>query len=137
MRCLSIMAIAVAVGFSLLGSATTAQTTDGTTAFNGNWEVTATGLHFRSGTYQLSEVNNVVIGVSTPEAGQAPAQINGKLEAAGLVEGNWRGQTGETGWFNMKLAPDGRSFSGQYGYNGRKPEGAIIGRLSTSAAASR
>lgn len=129
MRRSSIMAIAVAVGFCLLGSPATAQTTQAATQFNGNWSVAATGTHFRSGTYQLSQVNDVVVGISAPVMGQDSSQINGKVKAAGLVEGSWRGPTGETGWLNLQLAPDGKSFSGQYGFNGRKPEGALVGHL--------
>jgi hypothetical protein len=82
----------------------------------------------RSGTYQLKQVNNVVVGNTMPVLGQNAAQIDGTMRA-GLVEGTWRGPTGETGWFNMRLSADGKAFSGQYGFNGRKAEGALVGHL--------
>ena len=71
---------------------------------------------------------------STPAiAGQNPAQIEGTVKATGIIQGTWRGATGETGWFNMQPSPDGKSFSGEYGFNGRKAEGKIIGHLTTDS----
>jgi hypothetical protein len=92
---------------------------------NGTWEVSATGPSFRSGTYKIQQVNEMVIGTNP-----AGGQMHGTMKSTGLVQGTWRGPSGETGWFNMHLTPDGKRFSGQYGYNGRKPEGSIIGELS-------
>jgi hypothetical protein len=132
------LALAATLQFSLLVLPATAQTATTQTPaaataaamnLSGNWTVTATGMHFRSGTYKLSQVNNVLVGTTTAVLGQNEAQIDGTMRAAGLVEGRWRGPTGESGWFNLQISPDGKAFSGQYGFNGRKAEGALVGHL--------
>lgn len=114
-------ALAVASG-RVPATAQTAQTQ--TRDFNGSWNVTATGPHFRNGVYELKQVNQTVIGSNL-----YGGQMNGTMKPTGIVEGTWRGPTGETGWFNLQMGPDGKSFSGEYGYGGRKPEGKLIGRL--------
>jgi hypothetical protein len=50
------------------------------------------------------------------------------------VEGTWRGPTGESGWFNMHFTPDGKAFSGKFGYAGRKPTGDLISKRPADAA---
>jgi hypothetical protein len=114
---------------SLFGIATAsvpaiAQMQAGSHSVNGTWNVSATGPKFRSGTYSIQQVNQTVIGTN-PGGGQ----MHGTMKDPSTVEGTWRGPTGETGWFNMHLTPDGKSFSGQYGYGGRKPSGSLIGHL--------
>jgi hypothetical protein len=126
------LALAAMLQFSSLSVPATAQTSGASAVagnLSGNWTVTASGLHFRSGTYQLSQVNNVVVGITNPVLGQNSAQIEGTMHGGGIVEGTWRGPTGETGWFNMHVTSDGKAFSGQYGFNGRKAEGALVGHL--------
>jgi hypothetical protein len=113
----------------LLGSATTcvpaiAQTQSGLRSFSGTWNVSATGSKFRTGTYSFQQLEHSVIG-----ANPAGGQMHGQLTKAGTVEGTWIGATGTTGWFNLHLAPDGKSFSGQYGYGDRKPTGTLVGHL--------
>jgi hypothetical protein len=126
------LALAVMLQFSSLALPASAQNPAAAPAaagnLTGNWTVTATGIHFRSGVYQVKQVNNVVVGNTMPVLGQNAAQIDGTMRA-GLVEGTWRGPTGESGWFNMRLSADGKAFSGQYGFNGRKAEGALVGHL--------
>ncbi|HTJ25081.1 MAG TPA: hypothetical protein VMA36_02855 [Candidatus Limnocylindria bacterium] len=98
------------------------------TSANGTWDVSATGPHFRSGSYQIQQVNQTVIGTNT-----SGGQMHGTMKSVNYVEGTWKGPSGETGWFNMHITPDGKSFSGQYGYGGRKPEGSLIGHRTTTA----
>lgn len=97
----------------------------------GDWSVSATGAKFRSGTYTLQQVNQQVIG-KNPEGGQ----MQGTMKDPSTVEGTWRGPTGEQGWFNMHVAADGNSFSGQYGYGGRKPTGTLIGKRGAASTSS-
>jgi hypothetical protein len=99
---------------------------------NGTWDVSATGPHFRSGTYKIQQVNQTIIGTNS-----AGGQMHGTMKSSGVVQGTWRGPTGETGWFNMHLTPDGKSFSGQYGYGGRKPEGSLVGHRTTTSGQSQ
>jgi hypothetical protein len=115
----------VSIGAPLVAQAQQMQTAP--SSANGTWDVSATGTHFRSGTYQIQQVNQTVVGTNA-----AGGQMHGTMKTTGLVEGTWRGPSGETGWFNMHITPDGKSFSGQYGYGGRKPEGSLVGHRTTS-----
>jgi hypothetical protein len=89
----------------------------------GTWKVSATGAHFQNGSYAIQQVNQNIIGKNS-----AGGQLQGTMKDPSTVQGTWRGPSGETGWFNMHLTPDGKSFSGQYGYGGRKPTGTLIGQ---------
>ena len=104
------------------------QTQGGSHSLSGTWNVSATGPRFRTGTYSFQQVNQNVIG-----ANPAGGQMHGKLKNQSTVEGTWIAPTGATGWFNMHLAPDGKSFSGQYGYGGRKQTGTLVGHLRSAS----
>lgn len=119
---------------SLLGIAATigpgaAQMQTASHTVAGVWNVSATGAHFQQGKYRVQQVNQTIIGKNG-----AGGQMQGTMKNPGLVEGTWRGPTGETGWFNMHVTPDGKSFSGEYGYGGRKPTGTLIGHKMSHAA---
>jgi hypothetical protein len=114
---------------ALLGFATTslpaiAQTQGGSPSFSGTWNVSATGPKFRSGPYSFQQLEHSVIG-----ANPAGGQMHGQLTSPSTVEGTWIAPTGATGWFNMQIAPDGKSFSGQYGSRDRKATGTLAGHL--------
>ncbi|HTJ27635.1 MAG TPA: hypothetical protein VMA36_15875 [Candidatus Limnocylindria bacterium] len=96
-----------------------------TSNVTGNWSVSASGPHFRSGTYQFTQANETVIGTNA-----AGGQMHGTVSGDQEIDGKWRGPTGETGWFRLQFTQDGKSFSGEYGYKGRKSEGMLIGRKS-------
>jgi hypothetical protein len=97
-----------------------------TSNVTGNWSVQATGAHFRSGMYQLQQANETVIGTNG-----AGGQMHGRVSGDQEIDGTWRGPTGETGWFRLRFTEDGKTFSGEYGYKGRKPEGNLIGHRSS------
>jgi hypothetical protein len=112
------------LGFATTGVPAIAQMQAGSRSFSGTWNVSVTGPKLRSGTYSFQQLERSVYG-----ANPAGGQMHGQLTKPGTVEGTWIGATGTTGWFSMHLAPDGRSFSGQYGYGDRKPTGTLVGHL--------
>jgi hypothetical protein len=134
MRFLVLM-LASLLGLATTGAAVVAQQTQASPQaaaplLNGDWNVSATGAKFQSGVYSLQQVNQNVIGKNA-----AGGQMQGAMKDPSTVEGTWRGPNGETGWFNMHLAPDGQAFSGKYGYGGRKPTGDLIGKRAAMAPA--
>jgi hypothetical protein len=99
---------------------------------NGTYCVQATGNQFTKGLIHLTQTNNIIVG-SYGHGGQLSATLTGTIAAA-----KWKDQRG-AGWATFNFTPAGRDFSGQWGYNGRKPEGDIVATRiaagTTSAAA--
>jgi hypothetical protein len=116
--------LAALLGFGNVGLPAIAQTQAGSHSLSGTWNVSATGPRFGNGTYSFQQVDQSVIG-----ANPAGGQMHGKLKNPSTVEGTWIGPTGATGWFTMHIAPNGKSFSGQYGSRGREATGTLAGRL--------
>jgi hypothetical protein len=121
-RRLFVLALTSLIGIATAVVPAAAQTQPAANSVTGTWKVSATGAHFQNGSYALQQVNQNIIGKS-PSGGQ----MQGKLTNPSTVQGTWRGPTGETGWLTMHLTADGQSFSGEYGYGGRKPTGTLIG----------
>ncbi len=93
----------------------------------GSYNVVATSdrNHLLTGVLVLHQTGTSIVGSINVPAGQT--QISGTLNGM-VVSGNWRGPTGETGWLTLNFMPPGMmKFSGDYGYNGRKPTGQING----------
>ncbi|HTJ27272.1 MAG TPA: hypothetical protein VMA36_14015 [Candidatus Limnocylindria bacterium] len=118
---LLVLVLAALLGSPIARAPVFAQSQPGSHALSGTWNVSATGPTFRTGTYSFQQQNHSVIG-----ANPAGGQMHGKLKDPRTVEGTWIGPTGTTGWFSLHLAPDGKSFRGQYG-SGGKPIGTIVG----------
>jgi hypothetical protein len=121
-RRLFVLALTSLIGIATAAVPATAQMQAAPNTVTGTWKVSATGAHFQNGSYTLQQVNQNIIGKNS-----SGGQMQGKLTDPSTVQGTWRGPTGETGWFTMHLTPAGKSFSGEYGYGGRKPTGTLIG----------
>ena len=67
------------------------------------------------------------------DAATAKTQMTGKFHD-GMIEGTWRGPTGETGWLTMRFAPDRESFNVEWGYHGRTPDGHFRWSIRSAAA---
>lgn len=92
----------------------------------GVWQVRSGGEQFHSGTIHMSQSGYTVVGNTKMGAGMM--NFTGKLDNDTL-SGKWKGPTGETGWLTFHFAPTFTSFNGEYGYNGRKPSGTVVGKL--------
>jgi hypothetical protein len=86
----------------------------------GNWSLTNSGDNFGTATASIKQVGSQIVG----QFGQG-GQFNGTFKAGTMqVDGNWKGPKG-TGWITL-IFVDNNSFSGDWGYNGRKPSGHIV-----------
>lgn len=84
----------------------------------GNWNVTASGQVFATGTLRLQQVGSTVVG----GYGQN-GRIDGKFEPGTLqVDANWSDSRG-SGWMTIIFTADGNRFSGEWGRPGSKPSG--------------
>jgi hypothetical protein len=92
----------------------------------GDWAIQSSGEKFYSGTIHMVQQGYTVVGHSTTSKGAL--QFSGKLNN-NVLSGKWTGPTGETGWLTFTFAQSFLSFNGEFGYNGRKPHGTIIGKL--------
>ena len=108
-----------------------AQLITGVLNLTGDYNITATGDKMLNGTMHLRQSQYVVVG-DIVTANGSKVQVDGKL-ANQTLSGKWRGPTGEVGWLTLNFLTTGRSFNGEYGYGGRKPNGEIAGRRLTAS----
>lgn len=118
-----ILACALAV-FACMNFAL-AQTSDATNV-TGDWALQVSGDKLLIGTMHLTQVGDTVVGSAETSKGGI-GQISGKLEN-GQISGKWRAPKGETGWITLNFTPSLTSFNGNWGYGGRKPNGAIVAK---------
>ena len=106
-------------------------TTTSTMNVTGDWKIQVTGNRFISGDLHLSQVGDTIVGSGLSAAGSGEVQISGKLTGS-TVSGKWRGPTGETGWITLNFQNDS-TFSGEWGYGGRGPNGHIVAQKARSS----
>lgn len=120
----------IALGLSMLGIiAPITSAAQATPNVTGDWVVQVTGDSFIAGTLHLTQVGDTVVGSADAKG----AQGSGVLQLHGTLAGNklsaqWRSPKGNTGWMTLNFQPSFRAFSGEWGYGGRKPNGAIVSR---------
>ena len=120
----------IALGLSMLGIITPVTTiAQAGPNITGDWVVQVTGDQFMAGTLHFSQVGDTVVG-STEASGKSG---KGVLQLHGTLKGNqlsadWRSPTGSVGWMTLNFQPSFRSFSGQWGYGGRKANGSIVSK---------
>jgi len=125
-----LLAVAVAV-FGLIvsfGTPSAARAQTSGPAITGDWVIQVTGDTLFAGTLHLTRVGNTVIGTSSVQGGVL--QINGKLNG-NTCDAKWRGPKGGTGWMTITFTPSFSSFHGEWGYNGRKPNGSFVSKQLT------
>lgn len=97
----------------------------GTPNLTGTYRIQATGDTLLAGNVQLTQQGSTVVGSGRGKNGGV-MQFSGKLTNLRL-DGTWRSPTNETGWLTLNFQQNGRGFSGEWGYHGRKPNGNIVG----------
>jgi hypothetical protein len=86
-----------------------------------DYKVATSGEYFTATDLHLIRHGEDVIGVYGENG-----HISGKL-VDNRVDGTWKDPRG-TGWLTLYLAADHKSFNGEWGYHGKKPEGKLIGQ---------
>ncbi len=125
-----LLAVAIAVfGYAgMVGSlAPAGAQQSGMQNVTGDWALEVTGDRFLTGTLHLTQVGNTIIGSAEPTSGQGVLQINGTL-AGQKWSAKWRGPSGATGWLTARFNNKGTSFSGEWGYNGRRANGQFVSK---------
>ena len=88
----------------------------------GTWSVEQTGANGTTmSTIRLRQSGNGITGSSTTGTG-----FNGEFATNGRIDGKWHGPGG-AGWLTIYVSPNGHSFNGTWGYNGRKANGSFVG----------
>ena len=89
----------------------------------GNWTLEQTGLNGGSaGTVVLKQSGNSIVG-SNSKTGNG---FTGTFVNDTQINGKWHGPGG-AGWLTVYATPNGHSFNGTWGYNGRAANGSFVG----------
>jgi hypothetical protein len=97
----------------------------GTPNLTGTYRVQATGDTLLVGNVRITQQGPTIVG-SGQRSNGGVLQFSGKLTNLRL-DGTWRAPNNETGWLTLNFNQNGRGFSGEWGYHGRKPNGNIVG----------
>ena len=91
---------------------------------SGNWTVDQTGLNGpSSGKIVLTQSGNTIVGTNKANGNN----FNGEFVTDTQINGTWKGPGG-AGWLTVYVTPNGHSFNGTWGYNGRKANGSFVGQ---------
>ncbi|MBV8600835.1 MAG: hypothetical protein JO359_04635 [Candidatus Eremiobacteraeota bacterium] len=89
----------------------------------GNWTVEQSGLNgTATSKITLTQNGNGVVGQNASNGNG----FTGTFVTDSQINGNWKGPGG-AGWLTVYVSPNGHSFNGEWGYNGRKPNGSFVG----------
>lgn len=86
-----------------------------------DYKVATTGEYFTRSDLHLIRSGDAVIGVYGENG-----HISGKV-VGNRVDGTWKDPRG-TGWLTLYLGSEEKTFDGEWGYHGKKPEGKLIGQ---------
>lgn len=89
---------------------------------SGHWVIQQTGPNGNSSSQvTLTQSGNRVVGTSaTTKNG-----FSGNFVSDTQINGTWNGPGG-AGWLTVFVSPNGHSFNGTWGYNGRKANGSFV-----------
>ena len=89
----------------------------------GTWTVQQTGLNgTTSSTITLKQSGMGIVG----ENATTGNGFTGEFVSDTKINGKWHGPGG-AGWLTVYASPNGHSFNGSWGYNGRKENGTFVG----------
>lgn len=92
-------------------------------SLTGTWTVQQTGLNGPSTTtIKLKQSGNGIVGTSSNGN-----NFTGTFVDDSKINGTWKGPGG-AGWLTVYASANGHSFNGQWGYNGKKPNGDFVGQ---------
>jgi hypothetical protein len=88
----------------------------------GTWNVQQSGLNGTSTeTVKLHQSGNGIVGSSS-----LGNDLTGEFANNQRIDGKWHGPGG-AGWLTIYVTPNGHSFNGTWGYNGRPANGSFVG----------
>lgn len=91
-------------------------------SLTGTWHVEQTGLNgTTTSTVTLKQSGTGIVGTSDNGNG-----FTGEWVDAGKINAKWKGPGG-AGWLTVYVSPNGHSFNGTWGYNGRPANGSFVG----------
>lgn len=89
----------------------------------GTWNVQQTGANgTTASTLSLTQSGSGLVG-SNKKTGNG---YTGTFVNDGQINGKWHGPSG-AGWLTVYVSPNGHSFNGTWGYNGRAANGTFVG----------
>ena len=115
------LAISLLGGFAIAAFATAAAYAAPPT-ITGNWKVEQSGYNgTTTATLKLTQSGENIVGTSSNGN-----NFQGKFVKDNQIDATWHGPSG-AGWLTVYVTPNGHSFNGEWGYNGRKPNGTFVG----------
>lgn len=88
----------------------------------GKWTVQQTGPNGSvTSTVTMTQSGMNIVGTSSKGNG-----FNGEFVSDSKINGKWNGPSG-AGWLTVYVSPNGHSFNGTWGYNGRAANGSFVG----------
>jgi hypothetical protein len=88
----------------------------------GTWTVQQTGLNgTTTGNVKLTQSGNGIVGANAASGNG----FTGTFVTDSKINGTWHGPGG-AGWLTVYASPNGHSFNGSWGYNGRKENGTFV-----------
>jgi hypothetical protein len=113
--------LSIVCGFAIVAlSFTAAQASP--PSITGTWSVQQTGVNgTTAGTVTLTQSGNSFVGTGKNGNG-----YSGTFVSDTQINGKWHGPGG-AGWLTVFVSPNGHSFNGTWGYNGRPSNGSFIG----------
>lgn len=92
-------------------------------SITGTWHVQQTGLNGGSeSTITLSQSGTGIVGNNASNGNG----FTGTFVNDTQINGKWKGPGG-AGWLTVYVSPNGHSFNGTWGYNGRSANGSFVG----------
>jgi len=109
------------IGLALVAFANTAAVASPPN-LTGSWVVDQTGLNGTTTLkVTLTQSGMGLVGTMANGAGMTGTFVNDSQ-----INGKWHGPGG-AGWLTIYASPNGHSFNGSWGYNGRKENGTFVG----------
>ncbi|MGB6984407.1 MAG: hypothetical protein WBD74_00380 [Candidatus Aquilonibacter sp.] len=91
-------------------------------SISGTWVVQQTGRNGNSTSQiTLTQSGNQVVGTNTASKNG----FTGEFVSDTQINGKWHGPGG-AGWLTVYVTPNGHSFNGTWGYNGRSANGSFV-----------
>src|SRR6185437_7662409 len=118
MKRLAVIALSAVVAGSLSIAVATASPPN----ITGTWTVEQSGLNgSTTSTVTLKQSGSGIVGTNAKNGNG----FTGSFVTDSQINGKWQGPGG-AGWLTVYVSPNGHSFNGTWGYNGRKANGSFV-----------